>query len=97
MKSELHWKKRKVSPYLKNFEAIIKLGGPPIVKNSTLISIDDLESDLSKLNDKQDREFDILLDFSEENIKTWTVSYVNFNNDILVFISQGREELVDVK
>jgi hypothetical protein len=78
-------------------EVISELGGPIVVKNSTFISVDDMESKLAKLKDKRARDFDNLSDFSEENIKTWTISYVNFNNDILIVIYQGKEELADIE
>ena len=41
--------------------------------------------------------FHMLSDFSEENIKTWSISYVNFNNDISAIIYQGREDLSFIK
>lgn len=42
-------------------------------------------------------EFENLSIFSEENIKTWIVTYVYFNNDISSVISQARGELIDIK
>lgn len=56
-----------------------------------------MESELSKLKEKWAREFDDLPKFSEENIKTWTVSYVNLNNNILNNVIEAREELIDIE
>ena len=61
---------RKSITFFKVVEPIFELGSPPIVKKYTLISIDDLEYELFKLKDKWDGEFNNLLDFFEENIKT---------------------------
>ena len=77
--------------FFKVVEAITKLGGPPMVKNSTLLSLNDLEYELSKLKEKWVEEFENLSNFLEENMKIWIVSYVNFNNDNTTILSQGRE------
>ena len=60
-----------------------------------MISFDDLEFELSKLKGKWVGEFDNLLDFFEENIKIWIVSYVN--NDNTTIISQGREDFLNIE
>ena len=70
------------------FDVINKLEGPPLIKDSTLISPNELEVELSKLKDKWAREFDNLLDFSKDNMCTWTFDYVNLHNNVfLVFLN----------
>jgi hypothetical protein len=51
---------KKSVTFFKIVEAIFKLGDPPVVKNSTLIFVDDLDFKLSKLKDKWVGEFDNL-------------------------------------
>lgn len=42
--------------------------------------------------------FDNPLNLSKENIKTWIVTYVNSNNNILSLIAQAREEkFIDIE
>jgi hypothetical protein len=75
-------------------DAIFEFSSSPIIKNYTSISSDDLESKMSNLKDKWAGYFDNLSKISKENIKTGTISYVNFNNGILSIVSQAREELI---
>ena len=46
--------------FFKIIDVIAELGGPPIMRNSTLIIVDNLEFEVSKLKYKQAREFDSL-------------------------------------
>ena len=73
---------RKSTTLFKITNAIVELGGPPLVRVYNLIYVDDLEVELSKLKDKWVGEFDSMSYFSRECIKAWMVDYVNLNNNI---------------
>jgi hypothetical protein len=64
-------------------DATIELGGPPLIRSSTLITVDDLDLEVSKLKDKWVGEFDSLSYFYDKNFRTWTTNYVNLNSNIL--------------
>ena len=49
---------KKSTSFFKAFDAIAMLGGSPLVWDSTLIPSDELEVEVSKINDKWVREFD---------------------------------------
>ena len=87
---------RKSATFFKIIDAITELGGPTIIRNSTLIFVDDLEYEVSKLKDKWAREFDILSYFFEENIRTWVVNYVNLNNNIVNIVLKEKEEIIEI-
>lgn len=61
-----------------------------------LISSDELEVVVSKIKDKWDREFDILIYFFEDNIRAWIVDYFNPNNNIFVIICEAWEEFIEI-
>ena len=63
-------------------DAIVELGGLPLVRYFSLISSDVLQIEVSKLNKKWAREFDNLTNFSKERITAWNIDYVNSNNNI---------------
>jgi hypothetical protein len=67
------------------------------MKGSTLISPNELGIKLSKLKEKCVGEFDDLSDFSEENMHTWIVGYVNLNNNFFFNMSETRENLIQVE
>ena len=73
------------------FDAIGELGGPLLVQDSMMISLDELEDEVSKLRDKWVREFDNLTDFFNVNMREWTLDYVSLNNDIFVIIFETWE------
>ena len=73
---------RKSAIFFKVFDAIIELEDPPLIKDSKFISTDELEFRFCKLKEKWAGEFDNLSDFSKDNICTWTIEYVNFNNNV---------------
>lgn len=52
---------------------------------------------MSKLKDKWVREFDSLINFFKDSIRTWTVDYVKLNNNIFVIISEARDEVIKIK
>ena len=52
---------------------------------------------MSKLKDKRDKEFDGLIDFSEDNIIPWSMDYVNLNNNIFVIIYEARDEVIEIQ
>ena len=76
---------------------IAELGSPSIIVNSTLIIVDDLEVELSKLKDKWVGEFGSLSNFFDENIRTWTVDYVNLYSIILNIVIKAREEIIEIE
>lgn len=58
-----------------------------------MISPEELEVEVSKLKDKWAKEFDNLLDFSEDSIQTWVVDYINLNNNIYVIVCEAHDEV----
>lgn len=88
---------RKSAIFFKVTNVIAKFGGPPLIQNSTLILSNEMEIELSKLKDKQAREFDNLLYFFEENIQTWSKDYVNLNKNIYVIVSKAHDDLIYVE
>ena len=88
---------RKSSILFKVTNAIVQLGGPPLIRESTLVSLDDMEVEVSKLKDKWVREFDNLLDFFEDIIRMWTMDYVNVNNNIYVSIREAHDDLIEIE
>ena len=56
-----------------------------------------MEVELSKLKDKQAREFDNMLDFSKDNMPTWTMDYFNLNNKIFITIGEACDDLIEVE
>ena len=83
--------------FFKVFDAIKGLEGPPLIKHSTLILAAKLDDELSKLKDKWAREFNDMLDFSKDNMHTWTIDYVNLNNNIFISIVEAPENLSQVE
>lgn len=57
--------KWKNASFLKVSDTLSKLGGLPIIKNSTLLSTNDLDSKVLNLKEKWDREFENLSYFSK--------------------------------
>ena len=88
---------RKSVIFFKVTDAIVELGGPPLIWDSTLISPDQLEVEVSKLMDKWVGEFDNMSYFSKYNIRTWTVDYVNLNNNIFVTICESYDDLIEIE
>ena len=56
-----------------------------------------MEVEVSKLKDKWAKEFDNLKNFSKDNIRAWTVDYVNLNNNIFVIISEAQDEVTKIE
>ena len=52
---------------------------------------------MSKLTNKWVGEFDSLAYFFEDNIKTWTIDYVNLNNNISTIVCEAREEIIEIE
>ena len=76
--------------FFKIINVIVELEGPPLVQYSTLISSDELEVEMStKLKNKWVEELANLTNFSKENIKAWTIDYVNFNNNISIIVNEA--------
>jgi hypothetical protein len=75
-------KDKKSAMFLKINDTIFELGGPPLVQVSTLISSNEFQYELSKIKEKWAEEFDSLTNFSGENIKAWTIDYVNLKYNI---------------
>ena len=87
----------KTATFFKITDAIVELGGLALVWYSSLIYANDLESSMSKLKDKWVEEFDSMSKFSEERIKTWIIDYVNLNNNLLIIVTETREEILDIE
>ena len=83
--------------FFKVFDVIAELGGPTLIRDSTLISPDELQVELSKLKDKWAREFNNMSYFFEDSMGTWTVDYVNLNNNIFVTIDEACDDLIEVE
>ena len=64
---------QKSAIFFKVFDVIKELEGPPLIKVSTLISVDELDNELCELKDKWVGEFNDLLDFSKDGMLMWTV------------------------
>lgn len=79
---------KKSATFLNIIDAIVELGGPPLVKDSTLIYFDELEAEVSKFKDKWGGGFESMTNFFEESIKEWTIHYVNLNNNILIIVNE---------
>ena len=75
---------RKNAIFFKAFDAIAKLGGPSLIRDSMLISMNEMEIESSKLKDKWVGEFNDMSYFFEDNMWTWTIDYVNLNNNISI-------------
>lgn len=88
---------RKSATFFKINDVFSKLDGPPIITKYTLISIDYLDFEASKIKYKWAREFENLLYFSEENIETWKFSYLNLNNNILTIVTESRETIIEIE
>ena len=43
------------------------------------------------------QEFDNMFDFSENNMRTWTMDYVNLNNNIFVTVGESHDDLIEVE
>ena len=79
------------------FDVIVELGGPSLIQDSMLFFLDELEVEVSKLKDKWSGEFKNLLDFYEDNIQTWTVDYVNLNNNISIIVCESHDDLIEIE
>lgn len=79
------------------YDVVNELEGPPIGKDSTLLSPDELENKLSKLRHKWSKGFNILSDLSKDNMRTWTVDYVNLNHNVSVSIFEARDDLLEIE
>ena len=88
---------KKGAPFFKVSYAIVELGGPPLFWDSMFISSYELESKVSKIKDKWVRQFDNLMSFSEDDIRAWTVDYINLNNNIWVIISESHDEVIEIE
>ena len=79
------------------FDVVNELEGPPLVKDSTLLSLDELEIELSKLRDKCTKEFNGMSNFSRDNMRTWIVDYINLNHNVYVRISEAHDDLLEIE
>ena len=52
---------------------------------------------LARLKDKWAEEFDNLVDLSRDDMRTWTVDYVNFNHNIFVILSKACDKVLDIE
>ena len=75
---------KKSAPFFKITDVMNEVQGPPLTKESTLISPEELETKLDKLRDKWVEEFDSLSNFSGDDMRRWTVDYVNINRNISI-------------
>ena len=62
-----------------------------------LISPDELEAKVSKLKDKWVEEFHNMSCFSKDNIRTWTMDYINLNKNIFVIVCEAYDELIEIE
>ena len=88
---------RKSVIFFKVFDVVNDLEGLALFKNSMFLSIDELETKLSKLGDKWDEEFYSLSDFSRDNMRTWTIDYLNLNHNISVSILEAHDDLLEIE
>lgn len=87
----------KISTFFKVSYDIFEFGGPLLVQDSTLVSSYELEVELSKLKDKWAEDIDSLKYFTKNNIRAWTMDYINLNNNIFVILSEARDEVIEIK
>ena len=52
---------------------------------------------MSKIRDKWAGEFDSLTNFYEENIRAWTIDYLNFNNNISIIVNEAHKEVLEIE
>ena len=83
--------------FFKISNAIVELGGPLLVWDSVNVSKNELEAKVPKLKDNWTKEFDSSMKFSEDNVWTWTMDYVNFNNNIYIIICESHDEVVKIE
>ena len=88
---------RKSAVFFKVFDVVNELEGTPLVKDSTLLSPNELETKLFKLKDKWYDEFDSLYDFSRNNMRTWIVDYLNLNHNVFVIFFEVPEDLLEIE
>ena len=74
-----------------------ELQGPPLIKESILISPEEMEIELARLRYRWAKEFDSLVDLSKDDMHTWTIHYVNLNHNIYVSLYEAHDELLDIE
>jgi hypothetical protein len=77
---------KKSATFFKITDLVNELQGPPLIKDSMSISLEEMETELARLRDKWVEEFDSLSYFSGDNMCTWTIDYVNVNHNISISI-----------
>lgn len=88
---------QKSATFFKITDVIAKLGHPTVVRVSTLLTVDDLEVEVSKLKEKWDGEFESLSYFFDENIRAWTFDYVDLNNNVSNIVIEARDEIIEIE
>ena len=83
---------KKTATFFKITDLVNELQGPPPIKESALISPEELETELARLRNKWAEEFDSLVD-SQEMICTHGL----LNHNIYVILFESRDELLDIE
>lgn len=62
-----------------------------------LIFLNEMEVELSKLKEKWDEGFNNKSYFSKDNMQTWTMDYVNLNNNTFIVGGEAHDDLIEVE
>lgn len=81
----------------KVYDVVNELECPPLVKDSTFLSPNELKTGLSKLRDKWVEKFDSLFDLYGDNMHTWTIYYVKLNHNVYVLIFKAHDNLFEIE
>nr|KUM50079.1 hypothetical protein ABT39_MTgene3307 [Picea glauca]QHR88587.1 hypothetical protein Q903MT_gene2601 [Picea sitchensis] len=67
--------------FLKVVNIIKELEGPSLIKDSMLLSRDQIEVEISNLRNSWGTQFDDLAGFPDDEIRNWLVDFVNENEE----------------
>jgi hypothetical protein len=83
--------------FLKALDIVRELQGPQILRNFGIITKEQLDKDLVVVKTSWADEFDSLVEFPEEELKCWLVTFVNENEDHLSTIDQLHVEFKEIE
>jgi hypothetical protein len=82
---------------LKAFDVVKEMQGPQLFINSTMITKEELNSHLVAMKTSLASDFDNLVEFPEEELKQWLVTFVNDNEEHLSAIEQLQLECKEME
>jgi hypothetical protein len=77
---------------LKAFDVIKEMQGPQLFRNSAMITKEELDSQLVAMKTSLATDFDNLVEFPEEELKEWLITFVNDNEEHLLAIKPQQVE-----